>query len=47
MLLEVVIPTANYRTYLAYHFCNTDLKCAFSAIECSQVWQFGEREEMQ
>jgi hypothetical protein len=45
MLLEVVVPTANYGTYLAYHFRNADLKYAFSAIECSQVWQFGEREE--
>ena len=44
MLLEDVIPTANYGTYPAYHFCNADLKSAFS---CSQVWRFCWREETQ
>lgn len=44
MLLEVAIPTANYGTYLTYHFCSADLKSAFS---CSQVWRFCGREETQ
>ena len=37
ILLEVVIFITNYYIYFAYYFCNVNLKCMFSAIECLQV----------